>query len=192
MTDQEGNVYKTIAIGNQEWMAENLNTSIYRNGDPIQSSSNNFEWPSGAWVYYNNDSNYACPYGKLYNWYACVDPRGLCPVGWHVPSVEEWFLLTDFVGYVGAGDKMKSGADLWSSPSLATTNSSGFSGLPGGYKDGGYYQMGGMGLWWSSNSGFDPERPAVCVLESFSEQVLIESDDFGWKSNGYSIRCLRD
>ena len=89
MTDQEGNVYKTIVIGTQEWMAENLNTSIYRNGDAILTNLDNAIWQnttSGAWAYNSNDSSYAFPYGKLYNWYACVDARQLCPVGWHVPT----------------------------------------------------------------------------------------------------------
>jgi hypothetical protein len=100
MTDQEGNVYKTIVIGTQEWMAENLNTSIYRNGDPIPTNLDAATWlatTSGAWAYYNNDASNACPCGKLYNWYTCVDARELCPVGWHVPSDEEWTLLTEYL-----------------------------------------------------------------------------------------------
>jgi len=84
MTDQQGNVYKTIVIGSQEWMAENLKTSIYRNGEPIENVTDNAQWvglATGARCYYNNDSQYECPYGKLYNWYAVADPRNLCPTG---------------------------------------------------------------------------------------------------------------
>ena len=100
MTDQEGNVYKTIVIGTQEWMAENLNTGVYRNGDAIVTDLDNAAWgatTSGAWSYYNNDASFACPYGKLYNWFACTDSRGLCPTGWHVPSDAEWTTLTNFL-----------------------------------------------------------------------------------------------
>ena len=114
MTDQEGNVYKTIVIGTQEWMAENLKTSIYRNGNPIASNLSDVEWNStsstqlGAWAYYNNDIQYECPYGKLYNWYAVVDIRHLCPSGWHEPTKTELTALTYYLGdnLVGGG-KMK-------------------------------------------------------------------------------------
>jgi uncharacterized protein (TIGR02145 family) len=146
MTDQEGNVYKTIVIGTQEWMAENLNTSIYRNGDPIPTNLDDAAWSSttsGAWAYYNNDASNACPYGKLYNWYTCVDARGLCPVGWHVPSDAEWIVLTDFLGGEAvAGGKLKStgtieaGTGLWYAPNINAINISGFSAPPSGYKAG--------------------------------------------------------
>jgi uncharacterized protein (TIGR02145 family) len=140
MTDQEGNVYKTIVIGTQEWMAENLNASIYRNGDAIATGLSDADWENtintqqGAWAYYNNDASYACPYGKLYNWYACVDARQLCPVGWHVPTDAEWTVLTDYLGGESvAGGKMKTtGTSLWNSPNQGATNSSGFSAVPGG------------------------------------------------------------
>jgi hypothetical protein len=96
LTDQEGNVYKTIVIGNQEWMAENLNTSIYRNGEPIENVVDSSQWTTlstGIWCYYNYDSQFECPYGKLYNWYAVADPRNVCPTGWHVPSDAEFDVL---------------------------------------------------------------------------------------------------
>ncbi|MFM7104522.1 MAG: fibrobacter succinogenes major paralogous domain-containing protein, partial [Flavobacteriales bacterium] len=175
MTDQEGNTYKTIVIGTQEWMAENLNTSIYRNGDAIPTGLSNSQWQNttqGAWAYYNNDASYACPYGKLYNWYACVDARGLCPTGWHVPGEGEWNVLVKYVDPVAdttcsfctqstiAGAMMKSagtiegGDGYWyaNDPSDEGTNSSGFSGLPGGYRSnlGDYGYMGFTGGWWSS------------------------------------------
>ncbi|MFM2201748.1 MAG: hypothetical protein RL040_948, partial [Bacteroidota bacterium] len=103
MTDQEGNVYKTIVIGTQEWMAENLNTSIYRNGDVIVANLDEGEWyntyltNTGSWVYYNNDPTFECPYGKLYNHYATVDSRGLCPSGWQLPSIDEYETLVLFL-----------------------------------------------------------------------------------------------
>ena len=200
MTDQEGNTYKTIVIGTQEWMAENLNTSIYRNGDAIPTNLDNAAWQnttSGACAYYNDDPSYACPYGKLYNWYACVDARQLCPVGWHVPTDAEWTVLTNYLGGESvAGGKMKTngtieaGAGLWYSPNAGATNSSGFSGAPGGLRSyvGGYYFIGeDVYLWSSSEVGTD--------LAWFS--FLYYGDGFAnWynyeKSNGFSVRCLMD
>ena len=111
MTDQEGNVYKTIIIGSQEWMAENLKTSVYRNGNAIDNIIDDNQWSSltsGAWASCINDSQYDCPYGKLYNWFAVADSRYLCPTGWHVPTDDEWTTLTDYLGGEEvAGGKMK-------------------------------------------------------------------------------------
>jgi uncharacterized protein (TIGR02145 family) len=201
MTDQEGNVYKTIIIGTQEWMAENLNTSIYRNGDAIPTNLNDSEWSAttnGAWAYYNNDPSYACPYGKLYNWYTCVDARGLCPVGWHVPSYEEWTVLTDYLGGSSvAGGKMKGtgtlegATGLWYSPNEGATNSSGFSGAPGGGRsfNGVIYGLNGSyGNWWSS-SEFDTDSAWHCYLGNGS---YLAGRTNGYKRIGYSLRCLRD
>ena len=200
MTDQEGNVYKTIVIGTQEWMAENLNTSIYRNGDAIPTNLDNAAWQnttSGAWAYYNNDASYACPYGKLYNWYTCVDARQLCPTGWHVPTDAEWTILTDYLGGQDvAGGKMKTTGNfeaatgLWLSPNAEATNSSGFSGAPGGFRyyDGGYYFIGNLGYLWCSSEvdtyfawfrGLD-YSDAAAIRGNVNKQV------------GFSVRCLRD
>jgi uncharacterized protein (TIGR02145 family) len=201
MTDQEGNVYKTVLIGTQEWMAENLNTSIYRNGDAIPTNLDNATWEvttSGAWAYYNNDASYACPYGKLYNWYACVDARQLCPVGWHVPTDAEWTVLTDFLGGEAvAGGKMKTtgtieaATGLWYSPNTGATNSSGFSGAPGGYRgiDGDYYNVGYNGLWWSSS---EVDTFYAWFRFLFYDDVFALRDDYGYKLLGFSVRCLRD
>jgi uncharacterized protein (TIGR02145 family) len=136
LMDQEGNTYKTIVIGSQKWMAENLKTSTYRNGDAILTL-NPSQWNStnsGAWLYYNNDISYQCPYGKIYNWYTVVDSRNVCPNGWHVPSLQEWFtLIGSLGGEMVAGGKLKStGLDHWSVFNEQATNESGFSGLPGG------------------------------------------------------------
>jgi uncharacterized protein (TIGR02145 family) len=200
MTDQEGNVYKTIVIGTQEWMAENLNTSIYRNGDVIPTNLDNTTWQntiSGAWAYYNNDASYECPYGKLYNWFACTDSRGLCPTGWHVPSDAEWTVLTDYLGGEAvAGGKMKTtgtseaASGLWYSPNQGATNSSGFSGVPGGVRDGfGYYgNIVDYGRWWSSTE--------VDTIDARDRGLNHGYDDFfrlyNHKKDGFSVRCLRD
>ena len=201
MTDQEGNEYKTIVIGTQEWMAENLNTSIYRNGDAIATGFNDgLEWQvttSGAWAYYLENSSFSCPYGKLYNWYACDDTRGLCPLGWHVPSQTDWSLLiASLGGDLIAGGKMKSlgnndaGTGFWFFPNSLASNNSGFSGLPGGSR---YSFMNGAaaagsGSWWSS-SGTDSTNAWYVALSYDSGEIF----DFSFsKFNGFSVRCLRD
>ena len=129
LEDQEGNTYKTIVIGDQEWMAENLKTSIYRNGESIIhgiSDYSSMTLNAGAWRYIDCDSNYECPYGKYYNWYACTDERGLCPSGWHVPDTSDFSQLIASVG--------NDGSAIFTTACDATggTNTSGFSGLDGG------------------------------------------------------------
>jgi uncharacterized protein (TIGR02145 family) len=200
MTDQEGNVYKTIVIGTQEWMAENLNTGIYRNGDAIATNLDDATWSSttsGAWAYYGNDASNACPYGKLYNWYTCVDARGLCPTGWHVPSDGEWTVLTNYLGGEAiAGGKMKTtgtieaATGLWYSPNTEATNSSGFSGAPSGdrYNDGIFYNVGNVAYWWSS-SEIDPSLSWGRGLNVLSESISRFED---YIVAGFSVRCLRD
>ena len=197
MTDQEGNVYKTIVIGDQEWMAENLKTSHYRNGDPIATNLSDAEWGNtlitqlGAWAFYNNDSQYECPYGKLYNWFAVSDPRHVCPTGWHEPTEIEWTTLRNYLG--GSGGKMKTmGLQYWFSPNQSATNVTGFSGLPGGSRsgEGSFNSFGFQGFWWSSytNSTF-PFSPTP-----FSNNLIFNLNHIGWGSNsgnsGFSVRCL--
>jgi uncharacterized protein (TIGR02145 family) len=204
MTDQDGNVYKTIVIGTQEWMAENLKTSIYRNGDIIPTNITDNEWSNsiinqlGAWVLYNNDNQYECPYGKLYNWNAATDPRNLCPAGWHIPADDEWSTLTDYLGGVAvAGGKMKTtGTQFWNSPNSVATNESGFSGLPSGYRyyysknvGGTYYSIGDYCLWWSS-SEFDASTAWKRGL-AYNDGNISNQGGFN-KQSGISVRCLKD
>ncbi len=202
MTDQEGNVYKTIVIGTQEWMAENLNTSIYRNGDAIATGLGFTTWAfttTGAWEYLGFQESLSCPFGKLYNWYACADTRGLCPVGWHVPNFLEWATLTNYLGGESvAGGKLKTigtveqGNGIWFGPNIDATNSSGFSAVPGGARE--VYvnnSFGGDGVssnWWGSsddgaNNAFD------IYVDTFTSLVYTQYD---LKQHGFSVRCLRD
>jgi uncharacterized protein (TIGR02145 family) len=206
MTDQEGNLYKTIVIGTQEWMAENLNTSIYRNGDAIATNLENSNWENtitGAWAYQNNIDSYACPYGKLYNWHACADVRNLCPTGWHVSSYQDMsdllsFLDPNFAEYLyssQAGYKMKStgttaaATGLWYNPNFAS-NSSGFSGVPGGWRYcfGDYTSIGDSGGWWSS-SAFDALNGWFILLNHDTEIVYLNPSS---KCVGMPVRCVRD
>jgi len=200
MTDQEGNVYKTIVIGTQEWMAENLSTSVYRNGDVIATGLSTSQWTTtvqGAWAYFQNDASKNCPFGKLYNWYACVDARELCPTGWHVPTDADWTVLSDYLGGEAiAGGKMKtlgmsdSATGLWSAPNSGATNSSGFSGIPGGYRllQGPYSNLEFIGYYWSSSD--------FVTLSAYYRYIIYDDVDLtratGAKGNGFSVRCLRD
>jgi uncharacterized protein (TIGR02145 family) len=212
-TDQEGDVFSTVILGAQEWMSENLSVAIYRDGTPIPKVTDPIEWASlatGAWCWYNNDSAaYAATYGRLYNWYAVAGihntaslsntalRKQLAPTGWHVPTDDEWTALTSFLGGEGvAGGKMKTtgtieaATGLWYSPNIGATDSSGFSGAPGGGRDddGDYYVIGGKGFWWSS-SGFD-------AFNAWNRYLVYGNGnahrDYDLKQGGFSVRCLRD
>ena len=207
MTDQDGNQYKTIVIGTQEWMAENLKASRYRNGDLIPVVTDATVWAgltTDAACWYNNDSaTYNCPYGKLYNWYTVADARNLCPTGWHVPSDAEWNRLVKYLDATAdtacinclqsslAGGMMKSaGTQYWLSPNTNATNSSGFSGLPGGtrFNDGSYYNIGGNGHWWSSTQ--NSTTGAWNRNLPYSNGGVLRNDYN--KRLGFSVRCVRD
>jgi uncharacterized protein (TIGR02145 family) len=196
VTDIDGNTYATIQIGTQVWMAENLRTTRYRNGDPIPNVTDKEKWgglSSGAWCHYDNDPKHEVPYGKLYNWFTVSDPRKVCPVGWHVPTDAEWEVLSDYLGGESvAGGKMKSaGTQHWSAHNTGAANESGFSGLPGGYRSlssGYFYGLGGRGGWWSaSESG--AEYAWYRSLNNYSAAINRNGND---KRSGFSVRCLRD
>jgi uncharacterized protein (TIGR02145 family) len=195
VSDIDGNTYKTIQIGTQVWMAENLRTTKYRNNTPITNITDNTQWQNnttGAWSYYNNDATKNNPYGKLYNWYAVVNSNGICPTGWHVPSDAEWTTLTTFLGgETVAGGKMKStGTQYWQSPNSDATNSSGFSGLPGGFRDynGAIGSIGYGGYWWSSTENG--------TYDAWDRNLGYSNGGVGRpydnKTFGFSVRCLRD
>lgn len=197
MTDQDGNIYKTILIGSQEWMAENLKVGHYRNGDLIPYITNGQTWESlntGATTWYNNDSaTYNCPYGKLYNWYTVADQRNICPIGWHVPSDSEWTILTNFLGgELLAGGKMKAvGTQFWASPNTDANNQSGFSGLAGGYRDlasGIFDKFNNVVYLWSS-SEYISTLPWTRILNHNSGSVI---RDVRNAEDGGTIRCLKD
>jgi uncharacterized protein (TIGR02145 family) len=184
-----------VTIGNQVWMAENLNVDKFRNGDPIPHAETQEEWKKAdengqpAWCYYDNDPANGEKYGKLYNWYAVNDPRGLAPEGWKIPSDEDWTRLTDFLGgYRIAGTKMKSTGG-WKENGNGT-NESGFSGLPGGRrkKVGTFYNIGEHGDWWSSTEA-TTSSAWHRALRYGTGDVHIDNDP---KGKGLSVRCLRD
>jgi len=195
ITDIDGNKYHTVKIGSQEWMRENLNVGRFRNGDPISEVKEYSEWQKcrekrkPAWCYYNNNPANGKIYGKLYNWYAVNDRRGLALEGWHIPSNKEWTKLRDYLGEEQAGGKLKSKL-LWASPNTGATNKSGFSGLPGGNRSftGMFFGFGGTGDWWSSSKSGNFE--AWYRNLAYDHSRLGTGTEFNPK--GYSIRCLRD
>ncbi len=175
-------------------MVQDLRTTKYGNGNDIQQVTENSDWENanyGTWCWYNNDNSHEQPYGKLYNWYGVNDGRGLCPTAWHVPTDVEWLNLTEFLGSssVAGGPMKEAGTAHWYSPNTGATNSSGFSGLPGGARlsDGSFSLLGSYGGWWSSTDG---------GIEAYYRHMLSSSDDvfFGLidKRVGTSVRCLWD
>jgi uncharacterized protein (TIGR02145 family) len=187
--------FNSVKIGNQIWMTENLNVERFRNGDPIPQAKTNEEWDRAganeqpAWCYYDNDPKNGAKYGKLYNWYAVNDSRGLAPTGWHIPSDAEWTQITDFLGGVSvAGTKMKSNSG-WSQNGNGT-NESGFLGLPGGsrYYFDNFLYMGYNGNWWSSTEHGTNYARYRYLSYGFDG---VDGDYYD-KVDGFSVRCLRD
>jgi len=198
MIDIDGNVYKTIVIGMQTWMAENLRVTRYRNGDPIPNVTNNTAWAAlltGAYCNYANttDKDQIVTNGALYNWYAVTDSRNIAPSGWHVPTDAEWTTLITFLGGEGlAGAKMKeSGTAHWNSPNNSATNESGFNATPMGYRrydDGEFEELGDNASYWcitqSSTSGawyrYLYSYGANCHRYEYS------------KVGGFAVRLMKD
>lgn len=199
MTDQQGNTYKTIVIGTQEWMAENLKTTVYRNGNTIPTIASGATWDytiTGAYALPNGNSGLDCPYGKLYNHFAVTDSRNLCPTGWHVPTIGEWNTLINFLGGGAvAGRRMKT-TSLWTfyTNEFSGTNESGFSGLPAGARtdnEGAYMAIDQLGLYWSwDNSDQLPDIAGKGVRMSYDAAAINTTEAI--KQQGYSVRCVKD
>lgn len=191
ITDQDKRIFKIVKIKDQSWMAENLNVSTYRNGDSIPQIKTAAEWAkqkTGAWCYYENKSENGSKYGKLYNWYAVNDPRGLAPRGFHIPSDEEWEQLIENLGQTEAGAKIKARRG-WKLNERAT-NESGFSGLPGGYRYnvGAFLYAGNNGCFWSSTESKSNKAWGRTLSHSMDD---IGRDD-GNIGSGLSVRCILD
>jgi uncharacterized protein (TIGR02145 family) len=190
-----------VKIGNQVWMSENLNVDRFRNGDPILEAKTNEEWQiagenkQAAWCYYDNNPVNGAIYGKLYNWYAVIDPRGLAPEGWQIPGNNEWTKLADVSGkeYTIFGGSKIVGAKMKSNSGWANNgngnNETGFSGLPGGNRfiDGTFYDLGGCGFWWSSSEA--STKGALARALAFDDETFHLLQII--KCNGFSVRCFR-
>lgn len=198
ITDYDNNNYETVKIGTRLWMAENLRTLHFANGDNIATTEpatldiSAEATPEYQWAYEGNDT-YDDVYGRLYTWFTVTDTRKVCPTGWHVPSDDEWTALENTLGgFEVAGSKLKeSGNSHWISPyNLYATNESCFSALPGGYRNntGGFSYMGNYGYWWSNSEG-DSENAWIRSL--FVQSIQITRTDFA-KKYGASVRCIKD
>jgi uncharacterized protein (TIGR02145 family) len=200
ITDVEGNSYKTVYIGTQQWMAENLKVTKYNDGTALNIIGTTLlqDNTTGAWSYCNNDVANNAKYGKLYNWYA-VSPttngnKNVCPTGWHVPTNAEWTVLTEYLGGESvAGGKMKEvGTTNWNSPNVDATNTSLFTGLPGGNRESGdYYGIGSGGCWWSSTEISTTRSSSAWSRTLDYSNGNASSYNFN-KNNGLSVRCIKD
>jgi uncharacterized protein (TIGR02145 family) len=192
--DVDGNVYKTVKIGQQTWMAENLRTAHYNDGTSIPLVTGFDAWstltgPSYCW--YNNDTNNKNLYGALYNGYA-MNTGKLCPKGWHVPTDAEWVTLGEYLGgYEVAGGKLKeTGTERWKSPNTGATNESGFRALPGGFRsfNGSFGYDRKSGYWWSSTSYTDKQIFFWNIRYKYGYLYKTIED----RTNGFCIRCVMD
>lgn len=185
---------ESITIGTQVWMKKNLDVDHYRNGDPIPKVVDYRQWDnlkSGAWCYNKNDSTLGATYGRLYNWYALNDHRGLAPQGWHIPSESEWTTLINFLGgeNIAGGALKEVGNVHWEDPNIAY-NVVGFTALPGGYRDdiGGFKSVGSCCGWWFSTE-YDSIEAFRMILDHDFNKIFLDNSD---KTCGFSIRCIKD
>jgi uncharacterized protein (TIGR02145 family) len=194
--DGDGNEYDTIVIGTQTWLMENLKTTKYINGIPIYLVTDNSKWitwPVGAYCWYENNLDYKDTYGALYNWNA-VSLDLLCPAGYHVPTDKEWGTLIYYLGGEEiAGGKLKAtGTEFWAVPNQFATNESGFSALPGGYREhngGSFNQIRYTGTWWTSSPGLNEDNGRrVDIYHYYSAAYLMGIS----KKAGVSVRCIKD
>ena len=183
-----------VTIGNQVWTSKNLNVDTYSNGDSIPQVQDPIKWANlstGAWCYYDNDTSNGNKYGKLYNWYAVHDTRGLAPKGYHLSTAADWEKLTHYLGgelQPGTGSKMKSTSG-WNNDGNGT-NISGFSGLPAGCRgtDGSFYNIYEYGYWWSTIE--DSTRDETLYILHYKIGISEAYDP--QKKCGFSVRCLKD
>ena len=198
VTDVDGNTYGTVKIGTQVWMAENLKTTKYLNGNLIGTTTpatldiSGETTPKYQWAYDGNESN-VNTYGRLYTWYAVTDSRNVCPTGWHVPTDAEWVTLTTYLGSLSGGRLKESGTTHWQTPNTDAINDSKFSALPSSirYYDGTFSDLGWDCYWWSATEGDDATDAWSRNLDN--ESYGIGRESLGTKKSiGASIRCLMD
>lgn len=190
LTDGDGNTYYTVQIGTQYWMRENLKTTKYRDGSFIANITDNTAWNAlntGAYCWYNNDATNKPIYGALYNWYTTQDSRALCPTGSHIPTDADWTTMTTFLGgNVVAGGKIREiGTSHWTYTSGTETNESGFTALPGGYRNS---SIGQYGYWWTStlNTATSSWQYGIYNYDSSLQRNVNNN------TTGMSIRCIKD
>lgn len=205
VTDIDGNIYEIVTIGNQTWMAEDLKTTKYADGTPITNVETDTEWGNlgsnntdKAYCFYDNNEN--SDYGALYTWAAATngvvftttDVQGVCPDGWHLPNSSEWDELGAYLGYDVAGGKLKEeGTSHWETPNEGSTNSTGFTALPGGFRnaDGSFAELTRLAFWWTSSEETPPDYSYTWYLNNSATSIMDKSEV---KSMGLSVRCVLD
>lgn len=197
--DIDGNTYRTVTYGLQVWTVPNLNVTHFRNGDTIPQARSEEEWIKAAeagqpaWCYQENDPVNGNRYGKLYNWFAISDQRGLAPEGWHIPTNADWrTLIKNLSGVDMAGSGLKSTSAVWKSK--PGTNKIGFEGIPGGYRlaNGKFTDLGRSCRWWSDSAPVEIQPSGkiyTIVLDDTSVEVKYMLSE---KGAGYSVRCEKD
>ncbi len=198
--DIDGNIYKTVGIGTQIWLAENLKVTRFTDGTQIPCITENNDWKRGSlktpgYCWYANDSiNNKTVYGALYNYYA-VEKGSLCPTGWHVPSKNDWITLAKYLGGTDvAGGKLKeSSGNFWKSPNNCFVNNNDFDALPGGYRKsllGDYFDIGINGYWWTSTSSSTSDSHVYMFSMTYDNTYLKSNQRY--KNEGLSVRCIKD
>lgn len=197
LIDLDGNIYKTITIGSQTWMAENLRTTKYQNGEDIPEVSDDDIWINlsiGAYCNYQNTKSVdsIATYGRLYNFSAVADNRQIAPAGWHVPTHEEWIILETYLGDSVAGIKLKeTGNTHWKTYYYEGTNETGFTALGGGYRWlSGFYHKKIEGGWWTATESDTLSNAAFHITLGYNYEFFGGCDCP--KRDGYSIRCVKD
>lgn len=196
VSDIDGNTYSVVTIGSQCWMGENLKTTRFRDGSAIPQVTDNQEWKdqlTPAFCYYNNDNSFDDTYGKLYNWYAIADSRGICPDGWRVPTDADFATLTKYLGSADdvAGGRLKEeGTTHWEEPNELASNSSGFTALPGGmrFQEGPFDHLGKNGLFWSASS----ESVSLGFYLTLTYNSAASYRTYIYKRSGFSCRCIKE
>ncbi|MBM2813394.1 MAG: hypothetical protein HW421_156 [Ignavibacteria bacterium] len=189
--------YQPLTIGTQVWMLKNLDVDYYRNENPIPEVRGDTQWCrlyTGAWCYYNNDSALGTIFGKLYNGYAIYDQRKLSPSGWHIPSVDEWRLLSGFLGGATfSGSKLKeTGITHWQNPNEGATNECGFTALPCGFRyesNGSFQSLGSTGFWWTSTKYNSSNNWYIWI---YSNKIYLYIRTNSYLERGFSVRCIKD
>lgn len=206
VTDIDGNIYHTVAIGGQIWMVENLKTTKYRDGTNIPNVTDNGTWfnlTTDAYCNYNNISTNSATYGKLYNWYAVNDVRNIAPLGWRVATQSDWIALATFIGgnnltngvSVGAGKLKEAGTTHWIGPNTGATNESGFTALPGGNRYiGAFDDIGYNGYWWTSTPGpGNAYNYPFYVNMNYATRYLDIIFNYSFtKDRGLAVRCVKE
>lgn len=206
VSDNDQHIYNWRKIGTQTWMTENLKTTKYRNGESISNVIDGTSWSTasfGAWCDYNNNTANGTKYGHLYNWYAATDPRNIAPIGWHVATDADWTTLENYInslpGTSTTQAKAMASVTDWNTSSvtgaignnLSLNNSSGFNGLPAGYRgdNGSFYSINITGIWWSSTES-DPTHVYLRSLVNTNSTSTRVTN--GMKAGGTPVRCVKD